>query len=71
MAQAGVRPLSLHSTRHYAATSLLRSGVPVTAVAAVLGHSSPVITLTTYAHAVPSDTALLRAAMVALEAGTG
>jgi integrase len=43
----------LHDVRHSAATWLLQSGVDVRTVAAVLGHSSPVTTLNTYAHVMP------------------
>ena len=70
---AGIRPGRLHDVRHSHATHLL-SGcdpmppVPVHIVAARLGHSSPVVTLTTYAHVLPqSDTeaASLMAAVLA------
>lgn len=43
----------LHDVRHSAATWLLQSGIDVRTVAAVLGHSSPVTTLNTYAHVLP------------------
>ena len=43
----------LHDVRHSAATWLLQSGVDVQTVAAVLGHSTPVTTLNTYAHVMP------------------
>ncbi len=43
----------LHDVRHSAATWLLQSGVDVRTVAAVLGHSTPVTTLNTYAHVMP------------------
>lgn len=42
-----------HDVRHSAATWLLQSGADVRTVAAVLGHSSPVTTLNTYAHVLP------------------
>ena len=46
----GVSPLSPHSTRHTCASLMLASGVPVTEVAQMLGHSSPSITMQVYAH---------------------
>lgn len=39
-----------HDLRHTHATLLLTAGVPVNAVAARLGHSTPVITLSVYGH---------------------
>ena len=50
---AGIRPGRLHDVRHSTATHLLTARVPVHIVAARLGHSSPVITLNTYAHVLP------------------
>lgn len=43
----------LHDVRHSAATWLLQSGIDVRTVAAVVGHSTPVTTLYTYAHVMP------------------
>lgn len=40
-----------HSLRHLHASLLIDSGVPITAVAARLGHASPQITMRLYAHA--------------------
>ena len=42
--------VSLHSLRHTAATMLIGGGVDVRNVSAILGHSSPTTTLTTYSH---------------------
>jgi len=39
-----------HVLRHTAATNALQAGVPVHAVARMLGHADPAITLRTYAH---------------------
>lgn len=50
---AGIRPGRLHDLRHSHASHLLTRGVPVHIVAARLGHSSPTITLSTYAHVLP------------------
>ncbi len=57
-AEAGIRPYTLHSTRHTYATSMLRAGVPVATVSKLLGHSSPGVTLNTYWAAVPEDDTL-------------
>jgi integrase len=53
--KAKVRPGRLHDLRHSHATHLLTRGVPVHVVAARLGHSSPVVTLNTYAHVLPTS----------------
>jgi integrase len=45
-----IRP---HDTRHTAASLMLGSGVPTKVVADLLGHSSPTITLSIYAHTLP------------------
>lgn len=52
---SGIRPGRLHDLRHSAATHLLTAGVPVHVVAARLGHSSPVVTLTVYGHMLPTS----------------
>ena len=46
----GVRPLRLHCTRHTYASFALAAGKSVRWVAQQLGHSSPELTLRTYAH---------------------
>jgi integrase len=51
----GLPLIRLHDTRHTAASLMLADGVPVTVVSAVLGHSSPQITMTTYAHMLPGN----------------
>ena len=51
----GVRPLKLHAARHTYATLALASGKSLRWVAGQLGHSSPTITLTTYAHALREE----------------
>ena len=50
---AGIRPGRLHDLRHTHASHLLTCAVPVHIVAARLGHSSPTITLSIYAHVLP------------------
>lgn len=44
-----------HSFRHFAASWLLEQGFNVKRVSAVLGHSSPVVTLNIYAHLLPDE----------------
>ena len=53
----GVRPLKLHSTRHTYANLALASGKSVKWVADQLGHSTPMLTLRTYAHAMREEEA--------------
>lgn|GEM_PF-5885523 len=49
--RAGVKK-RLHDARHTFATLLIGSGVDVRTAATLLGHSSPNVTLSTYAHAI-------------------
>jgi integrase len=51
----GIRYLSPHALRHLHASLLLAEGLAVPAVSARLGHASPAITLSVYAHAVGDD----------------
>lgn len=53
--RSGIRPGRLHDVRHSHATHLLTEGVPVHIVAARLGHSSPMVTLSVYAHVLPTS----------------
>ena len=46
--------IRLHDTRHTAASLMLSSGVPTKVVSELLGHASPSITLSIYAHTLPS-----------------
>jgi integrase len=48
-----LRRIRLHDTRHTAASLMLASGVQVKVVSEMLGHSSPTITLSIYAHTLP------------------
>jgi integrase len=48
----GFSDLSLHCLRHTAATLWLLNGAPVHVVAARLGHHSPTVTLSVYAHVI-------------------
>jgi integrase len=51
--KAGISTTRLHDLRHTAATRMLSSGIDPTTVAAILGHSSPTVTLQIYSHLVP------------------
>jgi len=47
--------IRLHDLRHTHATLLLAAGKRVEVVSERLGHASPMITLTVYAHVRPGD----------------
>jgi integrase len=51
---AGAPRIRFHDLRHVFATEALGAGVPLTDLSAMLGHSSPRITLQLYAHALPA-----------------
>ena len=51
--KAGISTTRLHDSRHTAATDMFSNGVDLTTVAAILGHTSPTVTLQIYSHAVP------------------
>jgi integrase len=61
--RAGVPGLRYHDLRHTFASTLLSRGVSVKAVGSWLGHASPVITLSTYAHLMPADEEVARAVL--------
>ena len=50
-----VKGFGFHALRHSAASRLLADGVPVTAVASILGHATPQTTLQVYSHAFDED----------------
>jgi integrase len=50
-----VPAIRLHDLRHTHATILLLAGVPVHVVSQRLGHASPVVTLSVYAHVMPGN----------------
>ena len=50
VARAGLPKRTFHSLRHSHASALIRAGLDVVRVSRQLGHSSPTITLGTYAH---------------------
>ncbi|HVE91931.1 MAG TPA: tyrosine-type recombinase/integrase [Actinomycetota bacterium] len=69
-AAAGLPRIRLHDARHTHATLLLQAGTHVKVVAERLGHSSIVVTMDTYSHAIPSmeaEAADRVAALVGLE----
>ena len=51
--KAEVRPIRFHDLRHTTASLLMMSGANPGAVQRVLRHSSPAITMSTYAHLQP------------------
>ena len=53
VAKTGLPRLTIHGLRHTAGTLMLADGVPVKVVSDLLGHSSPTITLSIYAHTLP------------------
>lgn len=56
LGEAAPPPIRLHDLRHTHATLLstrLKAGIPVKVVSERLGHASPMITLTVYAHVMP------------------
>jgi integrase len=66
----GVRPgVRFHDQRHAGASEMLAAGVPVTAVAARLGHASARTTMQVYAHALPGADDSAAAIMGELAAG--
>lgn len=64
-ARAGVTPgaIRFHSLRHAFASSLISAGCSVKAVATAMGHSSPTVTLSTYASLWPGDEDRIRSAI--------
>jgi integrase len=52
--RAGLPPCRLYDLRHTAASYLLASGVPMRAIADLLGHSTSRITADVYAHVLPT-----------------
>jgi integrase len=51
--RAGLRNLRFHDLRHTAATLMLRDGLPLHEVSAVLGHAQTSTTLNVYSHVLP------------------
>lgn len=53
-------PKKIHCFRHTRASDLISAGLPIPEVSRMLGHASPSVTLSIYAHAVPRYTDSLR-----------
>jgi integrase len=53
--RAGLREIRFHDLRHACASLMLSQGVRVEVVSKMLGHSTPAITLSVYAHLMPGD----------------
>jgi hypothetical protein len=53
--RAKLRKIRSHDLRHTYASLLLHNREPITRVQAALGHASPAITLSVYAHLMPLD----------------
>jgi integrase len=51
--RAGLAGVGLHTLRHSAASAMLTSGVPLTVVSQILGHSGISITADVYGHISP------------------
>ncbi|WP_225998284.1 site-specific integrase [Myceligenerans pegani] len=63
---AGLEAFTLHDLRHFYASGLIADNCDVVTVQRALGHSSPTITLGTYAHLWPSAEDKTRAAATSL-----
>jgi integrase len=63
---AGVPGIGWHSLRHYYASGLIRDGLDAVTVAGALGHSSPSVTLSVYAHVWPDASGRVRASSQSL-----
>jgi integrase len=57
LTQAGLPAIRFHDLRHTAATLMLADSVPMVTISKILGHSSPAITATIYAHALDEQKA--------------
>jgi integrase len=55
MVAAGLHGIRLHDLRHSMSSLMLADGVPIKYVQERLGHSSPMTTLSVYAHALPGE----------------
>jgi len=53
--------ISIHSLRHTNATLMINSGIPITTIAARLGHADPTTTTRIYTHAIQSVDAAAKA----------
>ncbi len=55
LAENGIRRVSPHSLRHTNITIQLRNGIPPKAVAKIVGHSDPSVTINVYSHYLEED----------------
>jgi integrase len=69
--KAKVRVIRLHDLRHTSASLMLAAGEQPKVVAEILGHSSPVITMTVYQHLLPSMGEEAGKRLTGLLTGTG
>jgi integrase len=69
--KSGLRRIRFHDLRHGHATNALRCGISPKVVAERLGHSSVVVTLDLYSHAVPSLQREAAEIVASLIGGTG
>lgn len=49
---AGLPRIRPHDLRHTAATNMIWAGIPLPTVSKILGHATPAVTLSTYAHVI-------------------
>ena len=63
LGRAGLRDQRFHDLRHAAATLMLRDGLPVHEVSAILGHAQTSTTLNVYSHVLPGANTRAAAAM--------
>jgi len=70
-AAAGVPTMHLHDLRHFFASGLIAAGCDVVTVQRALGHSSPTVTLRTYAHLWPDAADRTRTAAQGLMTNVG
>jgi integrase len=69
--RAGLPRIRFHDLRHSFATIALSQGVPLKVVSECLGHATPAITLSVYAHVLPGQQRLAADAMDAVLAASG
>ncbi len=60
MKAVGATGIRYHDLRHTYSSTLLSNGVSIKAVADWLGHANPTVTLSTYAHLMPTDDKVAR-----------
>ncbi len=64
---SGVKRIRVHDLRHSCASFLIHSGASIVAVSHQLGHKDVEQTLNTYAHLLPDDREVIRAALEGLK----